>query len=206
MQAALSSRPASGAEHQFSHLWDMQCHTFQGEAPSHGFKVGIGTLATLALYEDLLQRDFHALDVEGAVRAWPSFEAQQDRILALFGTGGLANRAHTEMRAKYVCGEPLREQLSRLRDNWAGLRSRLKAQLIPFHDVRRMLRMAGSPFDPGQIGISRARLRASYELCCYTRRRFTVLDFAQRTGVLDAAVANIFGPKGPWPTQGENAE
>jgi glycerol-1-phosphate dehydrogenase [NAD(P)+] len=45
MQAAQSSRPASGADHQFSHLWDMQHHEHNGAAPSHGFKVGIGTLA-----------------------------------------------------------------------------------------------------------------------------------------------------------------
>jgi glycerol-1-phosphate dehydrogenase [NAD(P)+] len=53
MQVTLSSRPASGAEHQFSHLWDMQHHTFNGVAPSHGFKVGIGVLASLALQEYL---------------------------------------------------------------------------------------------------------------------------------------------------------
>src|SRR5204863_7822845 len=53
MQAAQTSRAASGAEHQFSHLWDMQHHTYQGQAPSHGFKVGIATLAVTALYECL---------------------------------------------------------------------------------------------------------------------------------------------------------
>src|SRR5437879_128171 len=31
MQSLKSSRAASGAEHQFSHLWDMQHHTFNGE-------------------------------------------------------------------------------------------------------------------------------------------------------------------------------
>jgi len=51
MQAAQSSRPASGAEHQFSHLWDMQHHTHEGRTPLHGFKVGIGTLAVAGLYE-----------------------------------------------------------------------------------------------------------------------------------------------------------
>jgi len=34
--------PRLGAEHQFSHLWDMQHHTHDGSAPSHGFKVAIG--------------------------------------------------------------------------------------------------------------------------------------------------------------------
>src|SRR5690606_24859508 len=56
MQAARSSRPASGAEHQFSHLWDMEHHTHNGAAPSHGFKVGIGSLASVAVYEALLDR------------------------------------------------------------------------------------------------------------------------------------------------------
>ncbi|MCC2672932.1 MAG: 3-dehydroquinate synthase, partial [Armatimonadetes bacterium] len=51
MQWSRTSRPASGAEHQFSHLWDMEHHTHQGVAPSHGFKVGIATLAVARLYE-----------------------------------------------------------------------------------------------------------------------------------------------------------
>ena len=33
MQSAQASRPASGAEHQFSHLWDMQHHSITGKLP-----------------------------------------------------------------------------------------------------------------------------------------------------------------------------
>ena len=150
MQATLSSRPASGAEHQFSHLWDMQHHTFHGEAPSHGFKVGIGVLASIALYEDLLRMDLHSFDIEAAVRAWPSMEILEQKIHQLFGPGALENRAKEETRAKYVSGEVLRLQLNRLQENWAELRSRLIAQLIPFSELRDMLRRAGCPFDPGR--------------------------------------------------------
>src|SRR5688572_13001054 len=71
MQAARSSRPASGADHQFSHLWDMQHHTHDGQPPSHGAKVGIGTLAVTALYERLLERSLESLDVEECCAAWP---------------------------------------------------------------------------------------------------------------------------------------
>src|SRR5262249_43134172 len=35
MQWSKSSRPASGAEHQFSHLWDMEHHVHGNRAPSH---------------------------------------------------------------------------------------------------------------------------------------------------------------------------
>jgi glycerol-1-phosphate dehydrogenase [NAD(P)+] len=203
MQATLSSRPASGAEHQFSHLWDMQHHTFHGEAPSHGFKVGIGVLASLALYEDLLRRNPYTFAIEAAVRAWPSIETLETRIHELFGSGALEKRANEETRGKYVSRAALRVQLNSLRENWAELRLKLLAQLIPFGELRGMLRRAGCPFDPGQIGISRARLRLSYQQCCYMRRRFTVLDFAQRLGVFDSALDNLFGPQGPWRAEGE---
>jgi glycerol-1-phosphate dehydrogenase [NAD(P)+] len=202
MQAARSSRPASGAEHQFSHLWDMQHHTHHSAAPSHGFKVGIGTLASLVLYDNLLDRDFGHLDVERAVESWPAPEAVEARITELFGPGELVDKAREETRAKSVARDTLRVQLVRLRDGWPGLRKRLDHQRIPFRTAQQMLRDAGCPCEPEQIGISRDRLRLSYEQAYYIRRRFTVLDFAQRTGVLGAALEDLFGPAGPWAAHG----
>jgi glycerol-1-phosphate dehydrogenase [NAD(P)+] len=205
MQAALSSRPASGAEHQFSHLWDMQHHTFQGKTPSHGFKVGIGVLASLALYEDLLRRDLHTIDIDAAVRAWPSLNQLEQNASELFGAGALEKRAIDETRAKYVSGEALRIQLTWLQENWTELRVKLIGQLIPFAELRDMLRRAGCPVEPMQIGISPARLRLSYRQCCYMRRRFTILDVMQRLGVFDLALESIFGPQGLWPMDREGA-
>ena len=203
MQASLSSRPASGAEHQFSHLWDMQHHTFEGKTPSHGFKVGIGVLASLALHEDLLSRDLSSFDIDAAVRAWPSMDELEQRIHRLFGPGALEKRANEETRAKYASGDALRAQLRGIVETWPELRAKLLAQLIPFRELQGMLRRAGCPFDPAQIGISRARLRTSYMQCCYMRRRFTVLDVAQRLGIFDSALDKLFGPHGPWPIEGE---
>jgi glycerol-1-phosphate dehydrogenase [NAD(P)+] len=203
MQVTLSSRPASGAEHQFSHLWDMQHHTFNGVAPSHGFKVGIGVLASLALQEYLLAMDVKNFDVESAINAWPSFEELERRIRVLFDTEALQRRAIDETKGKYVSKDALRTQLERVQQNWAQLQERVRGQLFPFAELREMLRRAGCPYDPSQIGISRARLRLSYQQCCFLRRRFTVLDLLQRFGVFDAALDHIFGPNGPWAPGGE---
>lgn len=199
MQAALTSRPASGAEHQFSHLWDMQHHTHQGVAPSHGFKVGIGTLATLALYEDLLRRDLGRLDVEQALASWASPRKVERRIVEVFGAGELADKAKEETQAKTPSLDELRAQLTRLRDGWSELRIKLVRHLTPFQEVREALRDAGCAFEPEQIGIPRDRLRRSYEQAYYIRRRFTVLDLARRAGLLDTAVDHLFGTRGPWP-------
>ena len=203
MQACLNSRPASGAEHQFSHLWDMQHHTFEGKVPSHGFKVGIGVLASLALHEDLLRRDLHTFDIDAAVSAWPSMSALELNANKLFGPGALERRAIEETRAKYVSGDALRIQLTRLKENWTELRAKLIEQLIPFAELRDMLRRAGCPNDPLLIGISPKRLRLSYQQCCYMRRRFTILDVMQRLGIFDSALDNIFGPQGTWPIEGD---
>jgi glycerol-1-phosphate dehydrogenase [NAD(P)+] len=202
MQAARSSRPASGADHQFSHLWDMQHHGHNGVAPSHGFKVGIGSLASLELYRVLLRRDLGRLDVDAAVSAWPSIEQVEARIAALLGSGELAEKAIEETRAKHPASGVLREQLVRLCRGWPALRERLTRHLQPFLDSRAMLRQAGCPADPEQIGVSRARLRSSYEQAYYIRRRYTVLDFASRLGLFEPALDALFGPGGPWPEPG----
>ncbi len=198
MQAARSSRPASGAEHQFSHLWDMQHHTHNGVAPSHGFKVGIGLLASLDLYNVLLRSDLDGLDIDALVTAWPSRGQIDVQIDALLGSGQAARKALEETQAKQPTANALRQQLARLRDGWPVLRDRLVRQLAPFQNARAMLREAGCPFDPEQIGITRDRLRLSYEQAYFIRRRFTVLDFAMRLGLFHEALDELFRLGGPW--------
>src|SRR5205823_6969697 len=80
MQATCSSRPASGAEHQFSHLWDMQHAT----TASHGAKVGVATVAVARFYEELIEQPLHKLDVGAAVAAWPTREVLEKSAAQLF--------------------------------------------------------------------------------------------------------------------------
>ncbi len=196
MQAAQSSRPASGAEHQFSHLWDMQHHTHEGAVPSHGFKVGIGTLASIALYEELLHRDLSKLDIGEAVAHWPEFKNLEAQITKQLGSGELADKAREEMRAKHVSREELRGQLERVRSVWPEVREKLTRHLIPLAEAGRRLERAGCPCQPEQIGISRSRLRQSYWRALFIRRRFTVLDLAHRTGLLEEILEALFAPGG----------
>jgi glycerol-1-phosphate dehydrogenase [NAD(P)+] len=204
MQAAKSSRPASGAEHQFSHLWDMQHHTHDGHAPSHGFKVGIGTLAITALYDRLLRMPLENLDVEKCCAAWPSPERWVEQAREQFGEGDLTSIATKEILAKAGDQESLRTQLLRLRAAWPQLRRQVREQLIPFATLKEMFHAVGAPTGPEQIGISRDRLRNSYWQAFFIRRRFTVLDLAVRAGVLDECLDDIFGVDGIWPLRPQN--
>lgn len=192
MQAACSSRPVSGAEHQFSHLWDMEHHTHQGGAPSHGFKVGIGSLASLALYEFLIAVDWTRLDIESAVAAWPDAAANEREIAELFPNQELRHKALLESGIKHIDRAALRDELSGFTRNWPVIRHRLMQQLLPRSEVAEKLRAAGCPVEPEQIGISRERLRASFRKAYHIRRRFTVFDLLRRTGTWDRALDHVF--------------
>ena len=57
MQAHGNSRPASGSDHQFAHLWEMEEIAVDGQPVSHGACVGVGCVSMLAAYEWLLSQD-----------------------------------------------------------------------------------------------------------------------------------------------------
>jgi glycerol-1-phosphate dehydrogenase [NAD(P)+] len=199
MQWTKSSRPASGAEHQFSHLWDMEHHTHNGEAPSHGFKVGLATLAVTAFYEELLRRPLEQLDIERSVAQWPEPAASEADVRRRFAGTGFLETAVVETRAKHLSRDQLRCQLGQLRSDWPTLRAQLTAQLVPYAELKRRLGLVGAPTEPEQIGLTRPRLREGFRRAYHIRRRFTVLDVAMRAGVLEDCVAAMFGDGGVWP-------
>ena len=124
MQAMQSSRPASGAEHQFSHCWDMENLCFEGKHVSHGFKVGIGTLISTAAIELLLKEPLEELDIDRAVANWKPWDDVEQDILRIFaGKPGHTARAIKETRDKYVDSEGLRRQLTLLKDKWPDRKS-----------------------------------------------------------------------------------
>src|SRR5215218_8241074 len=199
MQAHASSRPASGAEHQFSHLWEMEGLGHDRRPPlSHGFKVGVGSVAIAALYERLLARDLGALDVEALRRAWPTRKEAQAAVRAAHTTPGLAEAAVAETTAKWVDADALRRRLTLLADRWPALRDRLQEQLVPADRLRELLAAAGCPTRPWQLGLSAPALRATYQRARMIRRRYTVLDLAFETGLVDELVDELFRPGGLW--------
>lgn len=51
MSFAESSRPASGIEHYFSHLWEMRALQFHTPVHLHGIQCGVATVLALHIYE-----------------------------------------------------------------------------------------------------------------------------------------------------------
>jgi glycerol-1-phosphate dehydrogenase [NAD(P)+] len=192
MQWSQSSRPASGAEHQFSHLWNMEHHTYLGKTPSHGFQVGVATLAITRLYEKMLQTPLDKIDLEKTTLQWDEWPVQEQRINQVFRDSGFVDSALTETRKKYLGKETLTKQLSTLKKVWPQLRKSLEMQLIPASEVEKMLHEAGAPTRPEQIGLSEERMKESFLKASYIRSRFTILDIALRTGYINQWLNELY--------------
>lgn len=201
MQKAKTSRTASGAEHQFSHLWDNQRHTYNGEAPSHGFKVGIGTISTSALYERILASwteatfDYAIAHADENFRSWDIIEKELEDH---FGTTGLYETVKRECRKKYVEPQELKRRLALFRDSWNELKPRLQAQLMPASEIQQIIHKAAAPSIPEEIGIERERLHKTYRLAQQLRYRYNVLDWTHDLGQWSEMVDALFLPGGFW--------
>lgn len=198
MQWSKSSRPASGAEHQFSHLWNMEHHLNNGEHVSHGFQVSIGTLAITALYDVVLKTDLDKLDIPAALKQWPTLDELQEQSLAIFKGSDFPEIGWQETKAKYIDHQELEKQLQILKDNWPTIKQRLAQQIVPFEEAKARLATVGAPTEPEHIGISKAKLKETFVRAQYIRRRFTILDLAVRTGYLDQWLDQLFGKDGIW--------
>ena len=198
MQAIHKSRPASGAEHQLSHIWEMEGLELNGVPVSHGLKVAIGSLASCALYELLDRFDFDGFDIEARITEWPSWEAREKEVEELVGSAPFAEQTKAESKRKFLGPEALRARLTGLRGNWTRVRTRLREQLYPYTQMRDMLKRAGCAVDPEEIGVTRERAVRTILLAQTMRERYTVLDLLYELGVLDEFAERISTSTSYW--------
>ena len=193
MQDMQSSRPASGAEHLFSHLLEMRDHTFKGDIVPHGIQVGVFTLFMCRVYELILAFDYSKLDVEACMKNWKPLEEQERIGAAVFAGTKFPELGVKAVRAKYVDPETLRKRLESFKARWPEVRARLEGQLVPSAEIERRLRVVGAPATPEEIGSTVAASLEDAKKTIFMRDRYMALDFLALTGQLDDFVRRAFG-------------
>lgn len=189
MQLYRDSRPASGADHLVSHIWEMENLCCNGKPVSHGFKVAIGTVTSTALYEALFSlsaQEARRLARPGLDRA--GREAEIDALLSV-GTYGAATR--TIALDKFREGDALAERRELIYRNWETLRKRILHQLYPLEELTRRLTAAGCPVRPADIQLGREQFLHGIRTAQLIRKRYTVLDLVYELGLMEELLQRI---------------
>ena len=193
MQIYRDSRPASGADHLISHVWEMDHLTFGGKAVSHGFKVAIGTLTSTAIMTELLKRSKDDLKHAFESNAPILWEVREGQIRALIGTEKGLQVALDISHSKFPTREVLESRRQEILDSWDVLKKRIENQIIPFKQLKEMYRIAQCPTEPTDIGLDKAEHIRGIRIAQLIRKRYTVLDLAYEMGLFDEIIDVVVG-------------
>jgi len=191
MQLYHDSRPASGAEHMISHIWEMEHLSFKGLHVSHGFKVALGTVITTALMERLFAMDLQNLDVEKIVRSRPGWAERSAQIAMCFPQEPLQGTIMKICQRKWPNDAQLASRMERLRSNAAELADIFTARLGSSTSVKDHLQQAGCPTSLSDLGIDAHRLHPTLVKAHMIRQRYTILDVLYESGLFDSCVGGM---------------
>lgn len=189
MQLYRESRPASGAEHLMSHIWEMEGLQYKGEDVSHGFKVAIGVLASLRLMNFIIGHSVS--EAQSMALAPETAEQRLGHVNALLKRGCYGPAPAKLAMEKFLQGKELEERRRAIWNVWEDLRVKLRGQLLSEAETTALFRQAHVPVLPEEIGLSHEQYRHGVESAQLIRKRYTVLDFLYEAGLFPAALATL---------------
>lgn len=152
MAYADNSRPASGLEHYFSHMWEIMALERGALSDLHGVQVGVGTILCLKLYEKILRDvtpDRAKAEAHMAAFDRTVWEAQIRRIF-----GGAANEIIAiEDKTKKNSPQRHAKRLDTIIERWPDILACIREELPPCGELRSILAATGMPTTPQELGI-----------------------------------------------------
>jgi glycerol-1-phosphate dehydrogenase [NAD(P)+] len=189
MQLHKTSRPASGMEHLCSHVWEMEHLAVNGVEVSHGFKVGIGSLISTLLMQYMLNTSAE----EAAAKAVaPETEAERiDSINDLLKKGCYGDKTMATAMAKFKQGDEIIKRRKEIFEKWESFKEPVRKQIIPYPQLKEMLKEANCPTRPEEIGLDREQLMHGVRCAQLIRIRYNIADLLYEAGLLEDAIKTL---------------
>ena len=184
MAYAQISRPASGLEHYFSHLWEMFALERGLPMELHGIQVGVGTLLSLRIYDRLRRLSPNRAAAE---RSMLSFDpaAWESNMRRVFGqTAQILIDSENQLWHK---NDPIRhqERLNRILDNWDAILQIIDEELPDTDVIYQLMQSLGMPLHPHEIGQSDRDTRDAFYCSRDIRDKYMTSSLLWDLGWLD---------------------
>lgn len=177
------SRPASGVEHYFSHVWDMRGLEFGTPVELHGIQCAMATLAAVKLYEAVKTMRPDEEKARAYVEAF-DLDDWNRQLRALLGKSAGTMIALEQKEGKYrKQTHPARFAV--IRDNWDKILKILDEELPAAQELEALMDSIGLPKDFSVIGVDRACAQLTFKATKDIRDKYVLSRLAWDLGILD---------------------
>lgn len=181
------SRPASGVEHYFSHVWDMRGLEFGTPVELHGIQCAMATLAAVKLYEAVKTMRPDEEKARAYVEAF-DLDDWNRQLRALLGKSAETMIALEQKEGKYrKQTHPARFAV--IRDNWDRILKILDEELPAAQELEALMDSIGLPKDFSVIGVDRACAQLTFKATKDIRDKYVLSRLAWDLGILDELCA-----------------
>lgn len=177
------SRPASGVEHYFSHVWDMRGLEFGTQVDLHGIQCAMATMKSVELYEALSAMVPDARKAKAAVEAF-DYEAWSGELRAFLGKSGQTMIAQEQKEHKYdKSTHPAR--FVRICEHWDEILEIIRQELPSVRDLSGILDTIGISQELSTIGVDGECAKLTFKATKDIRDKYVLSRLAWDLGVLE---------------------
>ena len=177
------SRPASGVEHYFSHVWDMRGVEFGTQVDLHGIQCAMGTLQAAKLYEAVKKI---TPDWEKAAAFVDSFswEQWQQELKEFLGKGADAMIAQEAKEGKYDKSTHA-ARIQVIQENWEEIVKIIDQEIPSYAQMERIMDTIGISKDLQAIGVDRPCAQMTFRATKDIRDKYVLSRLAWDLGILE---------------------
>ena len=183
MKYAGLSRPASGVEHYFSHVWDMRGAEFGTPVEFHGIQCAVGTLLAVNLYEKLVKI---IPDREKALEYAANFDFQSwSETLRVFIGKGAEEMIALEAKEQKYNVERHAERLEHILSHWDDILEIIREELPSGTELEALFDKLGAPKTMKEIGIEEEIFGLTFKATKDIRDKYVLSRLCWDLGVLE---------------------
>ena len=183
------SRPASGVEHYFSHVWDMRGVEFGIPVDFHGIQCAMATYHAVKLYE-LVKNQKPDYEKASAYVAAFDQSAWEQTLRQFLGKGAEAMIALEKKEGKYRKDtHPARFQI--IAQNWDVILKIIEDELPSSEEIAKLLSTIGIDTDLNTLGIDAECARTTFMATKDIRDKYVLSRLAWDLGILDELAQHI---------------
>lgn len=177
------SRPASGVEHYFSHIWDMRGLEFGTQVDLHGIQCAVATLQAVKLYESIKKIRPDKEKASAFVDAF-SYEDWKVQLQKFLG-----NSAETMITQEIREGKYNKEthpaRFLKIAENWGTILDIINEELPASTELEGILQTIGISADLLDLGVDSNIAKLTFAATKDIRDKYVLSRLAWDLGVID---------------------